>query len=91
MITNNSVLYNLQNIQKNIQSDSKETVSYSKARQVHIATCKFCFVNILNYFLGTVRIYDSDFKQKGGKHIDFWIVGVKELKGIITKIDSNPK
>ena len=34
-------------------------------------------VNILNYFLGTVRIYDSDFKQKGGKHIDFWIVGVK--------------
>ena len=48
-------------------------------------------VNILNYFLGTVRIYDSDFKEKGGKHIDFWIVGVKELKGIICKIDSNPK
>ena len=46
-IANNSVLYNLQNIQKNIQSDSKETVSYRKARHVHIATCKFCFVNIV--------------------------------------------
>ena len=55
MITNNSVLYNLQNIQKNIQSDSKETVSYRKARDVHIATCKFCFVNILIYFSKEMR------------------------------------